>query len=298
MSCFCAGASFSTGENLVEVYSIPFMNNLQGELSKLLEHQYEEFIKFRQIEFDGRYKVDSNECFSISEYVDPDNTIDGFLSVTQGTSSDTLTSVDNLDDCKALIFNIPQFPDLFLIQRFSKSYLARRDRWYGIGNSNSFKKIEHSAFTIASSLTGIYDIKNKKLLFKSVQSIRSALPGFTDHYVPGADKAMMEKFFSAPFFDAESARKIIEGDSATISRLVWLLVEQNENIKARMNQFEKYNEKLNLQSLRDGKIVLSKEVKRTSVILRILLGDVFEDKGQIYLTNSKKPLAIFENKQE
>lgn len=274
------------------------MNNLQGELSKLLEHQYEEFIKFRQIEFDGRYKVDSNECFSISEYVDPDNTIDGFLSVTQGTSSDTLTSVDNLDDCKALIFNIPQFPDLFLIQRFSKSYLARRDRWYGIGNSNSFKKIEHSAFTIASSLTGIYDIKNKKLLFKSVQSIRSALPGFTDHYVPGADKAMMEKFFSAPFFDAESARKIIEGDSATISRLVWLLVEQNENIKARMNQFEKYNEKLNLQSLRDGKIVLSKEVKRTSVILRILLGDVFEDKGQIYLTNSKKPLAIFENKQE
>lgn len=35
------------------------------------------------------------------------------------------------------------------------------------------------------------------------------------------------------------------------------------------------------------------QVRKMEVILRILLGDVFEDNGRIYLSNSKRPIERF-----
>lgn len=57
--------------------------------------------------------------------------------------------------------------------------------------------------------------------------------------------------------------------------------------------FQKYDEILNLNSVRNGKIIVSTEVRKMEVILRILLGDVFEDNGRIYLSNSKRPIERF-----
>lgn len=105
---------------------------------------------------------------------------------------------------------------------------------------------------------------------------------------------MIEKFFSNACFESDSAAKMKDLDSVKVARLVWLLVEQGEKIEGRLDRFRKYNEKLNLTDFKDGKIVLTTEVRRMEVILRIFLGDVFEDNGQIYLSNSKKPLKKFD----
>lgn len=293
-SCFVSAASFVGCEGNSEIRRVPFMQDLSTELNEILKKQYDDFAKFSQIDFDGRYKVDRDECFSIQGYKDPDKTINGFQSIIEGKNSTALKFVDDLSECKALLFRIRQLPDILLIQRFSNSYLARRDKWYGLANGDAVQRIDHSAFTIGSSLAGFFDLKNNKLCFKSVQSIRSALPGFADEYVPGADGAMIEKFFSNECFLPTSVQIIKELDSVKVARLVWLLVEQNEDVNKRMDKFEYFNEVLNLDSIKNGKINLRKEVSRVEVILRILMGDVFEDNKKIYLSNYKKPISRFD----
>lgn len=78
-----------------------------------------------------------------------------------------------------------------------------------------------------------------------------------------------------------------------VARLVWLLKEQDAPLERRLATFQKYDEILNLNSVRNGKIIVSTELRKMEVILRILLGDVFEDNGRIYLSNSKRPIERF-----
>lgn len=293
-SVLIVGASFASDGLFSDVRRVQCMESVSKTLNKIVEKQYEDFERLSQIEFDGRYRVESDECFSILDYKDSDKTLKNFGNILSGDQSDVLKRVDDLSLCRALLFSVPEYPDLVLIQKFSNAYLAKSDRWLGFGGKDSIRYIEESAFTIGSSLTGFYDVRNKKLCFKSVQSIRSALPGFADDYVPGADSAMIEKFFSNACFESDSAAKMKDLDSVKVARLVWLLVEQGEKIEGRLDRFRKYNEKLNLTDFKDGKIVLTTEVRRMEVILRIFLGDVFEDNGQIYLSNSKKPLKKFD----
>lgn len=112
-------------------------------------------------------------------------------------------------------------------------------------------------------------------------------------YAPGADKTTITTFFRQPIFDQDSADKVQALDSMKVARLVWLLKEQDAPLERRLATFQKYDEILNLNSVRNGKIIVSTEVRKMEVILRILLGDVFEDNGRIYLSNSKRPIERF-----
>lgn len=290
-SLFVSGASFRGVSTCVR--RLKLMSDAANDISAVVRSQYEEFSELSEVEFDGRYKVESDECFSISDYVDADGTFASFQEIINGNCSDVLKNTDSLSECRALLFRAPQLPNMVLIQRFTNSYLAKRDRWFGFGCSDSVRKIEESAFTIASSLSGVYDLESKRLRFKSVQNIRAVLPGFSDQYAPGADKTTITTFFRQPIFDQDSADKVQALDSMKVARLVWLLKEQDAPLERRLATFQKYDEILNLNSVRNGKIIVSTEVRKMEVILRILLGDVFEDNGRIYLSNSKRPIERF-----
>lgn len=210
-SLFVSGASFRGVSTCVR--RLKLMSDAANDISAVVRSQYEEFSELSEVEFDGRYKVESDECFSISDYVDADGTFASFQEIINGNCSDVLKNTDSLSECRALLFRAPQLPNLVLIQRFTNSYLAKRDRWFGFGCSDSVRKIEESAFTIASSLSGVYDLESKRLRFKSVQNIRAVLPGFSDQYAPGADKTTITTFFRQPIFDQDSADKVQALDS-------------------------------------------------------------------------------------
>jgi hypothetical protein len=133
-SLFVSGASFRGVSTCVR--RLKLMSDAANDISAVVRSQYEEFSELSEVEFDGRYKVESDECFSISDYVDADGTFASFQEIINGNCSDVLKNTDSLSECRALLFRAPQLPNLVLIQRFTNSYLAKRDRWFGFGCSD------------------------------------------------------------------------------------------------------------------------------------------------------------------
>lgn len=291
---FLVCAAFVNEEGKARLLSIPFGIDVRKAIESKLYSQKSAFEKLVQVEYDGRYKVDNDECLVIPDYQDPDETIKLFLDFCDGRESEELTDVDDLGDCKVLLICIPGQTGYVLIQRFYRSLLASKSKFYGWLGKNTFSNIESSAFSFGSSLTAIYDIQERKLCFRSVSSIRGALPKFDECYAPGADDTMMQKFFSNKLFDQPSAKDVIKKDSIKLRRLVWLINNEGVNISKGVEKFVRIDQLLNMHCYKDGLILFPSDVKRIQIILRTILGDVYEENGKVYLSNSRKALEPFE----
>lgn len=110
----------------------------------------------------------------------------------------------------------------------------------------------------------------------------------------GADATMMKKFFENGLFDQSSAEDVIKKDSTKLSRLVWLINNEGMDIAEGVKKFSRIDELLNMHCYKDGVIHFPSDVKRNQIILRTILGDVYEENGKVYLSNSKKALVPFE----
>ena len=291
---FLVCASFVNEEGNASLLSIPFSKEVQTSIEEKLSIQRSAFDKLEEVGYDGRYKVDSDECLVISDYKDPDGTIEAFLSFCEGKKSGELRNVDSLDNCKALLICLPCQTRYILIQRFYRSLLATRDKYFGCFDKSTYSKVERSAFSFGSSITAVYDVQENRLLFRSISSIRGALPKFDERYAPGADAVMMQKFFANELFDHSSAEDVIKKDSTKLSRLVWLINNERVNVAEGVRKFSRIDELLNMHCYKDGIIHFPSDVKRNQIILRTILGDVYEENGKVYLSNSRKALDPFE----
>lgn len=293
MKDLVAAVTFTNSKGEINALRIPLSAQVRKELDDILCGQYKSFIKLDKVEFSGTYKNEDDERFYIQGYDDPDKTINAFNGILSGLNTDTLTKVDDLSRCNAFLYCIPQLPDLILIQRFTNHYFADRDKFYGLLSGNTVAHITSSAFAFPSKITGIYDKSSRELSFLNVQSIRSALPGFADNYVPVAKNEDVKTFLSNECFDQDSVKSFRSDIPARAGRLFWLLIDSRRDIKSRLSKFKKYDAELNMRCFKDGKIVLSNDYQRLMVTLRILLGDVFKDDGVLYLSNSKQKIKSF-----
>ena len=277
----------------VEALRIPLSKELQLMVVKTLESQIKIFEELAPVDYDGRYKADEDERLTIHDYKDPGNVIGAFSSYLEGKSSDILRSVDDLQRCRALLFHLPTHPGKILIQRFSRSLIASRDKYFGIFDKDSFSMAKESTVSVANSLTAIYEITTRDLHFKNIQTIRSAIPGFVDVYAPGADANMTSNFFSNPIFDKKSAEELAKKDSQTIGRLIWLIHESKVKVESKFKELQQIDKLLNMHCIQDNVIKLPSEVQRSKIILSFLIGDVFVQDSKVYLTNSKRALTPF-----
>lgn len=279
----------------VEALRIPFSGGVLEDVHKSILEQFATFRKLEPIEFSGQYQTGPEECLYIENYADTDKTMASFIDIVEGKSSKTLDKADDFDKCRSLLFTIPEFPDLILIQKFSRIYVASKRKWlgfFGASDGRVVNYIDESAFSIASKLAGYYDRTKNILYFQNLESIQRALPGFSEKYIPEADAATMAAFFSKGEFDQASVKQFGSYKSVRVARLVWLL--SKKDIKGQIDKLKNYNEKLNIGCISpDGKIVLQKEIQKMVVILRILNNDVFESKEGIYMANSKRALKPF-----
>ena len=100
-------------------------------------------------------------------------------------------------------------------------------------------------------------------------------------------------FFSNPIFEEKSSEIAKTSDSSQIGRLVWLVLNSGSDFASSFSKVQHFDKILNMDSVHDSKIVFPKDVARAKIILRVLLGDVFESNGNVYLTNSKRPVKAF-----
>ncbi len=291
---FLVGASFLDCEGEASVLAIPFSKSVQGAIQDRLKKQFDQFMSLEPVEYDGRYKADEDECLEIKDYEDPDHTIERFLEYCNALASGDLSSSDDMEKCKALLICLPGLTRYVLIQRFYKGLLASKSRFFQIFGKTTYSNIASTAFSFASSVTGVYDTEERSLRFRSIQSIRGALPRFDEVYAPGATEQMMQSFFGHPMFERSSALSVINKDSTKLSRLVWLIKNENIDIENGIKNFARIDELLNMQCYKDGLIHFPTDVKRNQIILRTILGDVFESDGKVYWMNSKKALLPFD----
>lgn len=277
----------------VKALRIPLSAEVRKELSEILYNQYSTFIKLTKVEFTSIYKTEEHERFYIDGYDDPDKTIEVFDAILSGSKKDTLTKVDDLTECNAFLSHIPQLPDLILIQRFTSYYFADRSRFLGLYDGDTVAHINSSAFAFPSSITGVYNKKNRELSFVSLQTIKSALPGFADSYAPVAKSEDIKKFLTNNCFDVESVKLFREDVPVQAGRLFSQLINKNQNLMKRMPKFQQFDAKLKMGCYKNGKIVISNDNRRLNITLRMLLGDVYEDDGDLYLSNSRRALKPF-----
>ena len=76
---FLVCAVFADEEDNASLFSIPLSKSVQESIEEKLTRQKSLFDKLERVEYDGRYKVDSDECLVISNYKDPDGVIKTFL---------------------------------------------------------------------------------------------------------------------------------------------------------------------------------------------------------------------------
>ena len=291
---FEACAIFAGEENSVEAYRLQFSKELQNTIEKTLSEQLKAFEQLSPVDFNGRYKADPNECLMIEDYKDPGDVVSSCLSYVRGQSSEIIDSVEDLQCCRALVFHLPSHPNKFLIQRFSRSLIASKANYFSFASGSTFTKIQESSVSLASSLTAVHEIDSKKFYFKNIQTIRTAIPGFVERYAPGADENMISNFFSHSIFDQECAKGLMQKDSKTIARLVWLLHESEVKIENKLEDLKEVANLLNIDCFKDNLITIPTEVSRARIVLNVFLGDVFIQDGSVYLTNSKRALKPFD----
>ncbi|WP_297610131.1 hypothetical protein [uncultured Sutterella sp.] len=293
MNELVSAVTFLGVDDEVKALRIPLSAEVRKELSDILYNQYFTFVKLTKVEFTNIYKTEDSERFYIDGYDDPDKTIEVFDAILSGSNKDTLTKVDDLAECNALLTRIPQLPDLILIQRFTSYYFADRSKFLGLYDGDTVAHINSSAFAFPSSITGVYNKKTRELSFVSVQTIKSALPGFADYYVPEAKSEDIKKFLTNSFFDEESVKSFREDVPVQSGRLFMRLINKQQDLMTKMQKFQQFDAKLKMGCYKNGKIVISNDARRLNITLRILLGDVYEDDGDLYLSNSRRPLKPF-----
>lgn len=291
---FVVAATFLDDDGDVVVLTIPFSDKVRKEISELLLSQFNALNALDDVPYSVRYQASEDERLVINNYSDPDKTLQRFIEICHGSVYEDLDKAESLAKCKALLFCVPTVPGKVLIQRFSRATMASRDKYFGFFSGNTVSKVEKDSFTLGSSLAGFFDVQDCSLTFRNVNTIRGALPKFEDEYAPWADDATMDKFFSDVNFDKRSALDVIKKKSKKVQRLVWLLDNQKVNVKAKLSEFHKIDRLLNMNSFQDGKIYFPGEVNKITIILRTLLGDVTEEDGVVYLSNSKRPIEPFQ----
>jgi len=290
---FMVGASFLNEDGCAEIKTIPFDSELRIQIAEMLTKQYEDFRKLESIPYDGRYKVDNDERLTISSYTDPDQTFSEFQKCCSGQGCEELVDIEGLIRCKAILIALPGLSNHVLVQRFYKTMIASRDRFFGCLDGKVFTRIAKSVFSFGSTVAGVYDCSAKALSFRSIATIRGALPKFDEIYAPGADDNMMNQFFGNGLFEQESAKAVLDRDSKKISRLVWLINDSKVDVAAGVDKFKTIDRLLNMGCFQEGKLCFPHDVKRIQIVLRTILGDVFEEDGKVFLTNSKRPIDPF-----
>lgn len=288
---FVCGAVFSGEDGSADVLGVPFDTTAREDVSAKLQEQWNKFSTLNSVPYDGRYKADDDERLTISNYGDMDGVVAGMRRLIGGETSDQISSFDELDTCRALLFWAPAITDEIMIQRFSRALLLKPGRLFHW--TQNVRRVTESYLTISSSLAGSYSLEKNTLTFANVNTIRRALPKFDETYAPGATQADLERFFSNPIFEEKSSEIAKTSDSSQIGRLVWLVLNSGSDFASSFSKVQHFDKILNMDSVHDSKIVFPKDVARAKIILRVLLGDVFESNGNVYLTNSKRPVKAF-----
>lgn len=64
---FMVAATFSgDGDGPVEVRMVPFADCVRKDIGYFLNEQYQTFLKMKEVEYNGHYKADKDECLCIN----------------------------------------------------------------------------------------------------------------------------------------------------------------------------------------------------------------------------------------
>lgn len=160
-----------------QLLRIPLHQHLQDSLAASWQQQYDTFtINKDDIAFDIGYAPEKHERFHVKDYVLPECLQAGVSG--QVRNLDAINEHENLiESIKAVIaFARNQRGDeLMLAQSFSRSHVIQPGRFLFL-QKDTYETPKRTGLTLGTSLTAVYEVKTRKLLFENFRNTNAFLP--------------------------------------------------------------------------------------------------------------------------
>jgi len=185
-------AAITKQRGQMRLFRIPMHQRLQNTLAESWENQYNTFVNnIHEIQFNAGYHPESHERFSLSDFELPD-----WLRNEYSQTIQNLEAISTNEDFINSITGIAGFArnerdeELILFQNFSRSHVIRPGRFLFLQN-NTYETTNRPGLTIEGKLSALYDIEERKLLFRNFRTVNTFLP-LADIYEEASEQEIRE----------------------------------------------------------------------------------------------------------
>jgi hypothetical protein len=276
------------------VFIIPLSQKVQIEIESLFKHQEEQFNNYveNEIDFDGKYKPDDNECLKIENYEDIDNIHDAIASPLSVPQIDP--NVAEFSTVKGLFvgYVTSNGDKVALIQKFDRRKIISSGGMSLIFSDNVYRKVDGVGLSLDTRLSAI--LINKSLRFFSFHEARQIFD-LSQHYIE-ATNSDLDAFVKSEFLHSHDEPGFINSADSWIRRKVALVSQsqiiENAGIKSIKDAAIPFSIDIKTEII-DGKerIIIPSDKIELKKLLRFLDEDYYQSPIQSinYLTNSKRP---------
>lgn len=274
---------------------------VDAPLQHRLEHEFtiqkENWLRYKAIEFDGKYKPDSDELLTIKQFDD----IDGLLRVAGNPQSVPMWDViayPNATEIKGLFLG-NQHSDSVILHTFDNRQVIS-NRFAMFFDGNTFKKIDGIGIALDSKPAAMLQLSASgecELLFRSLHNARRLFD--MDAYYEAATDQEVREFFDADVFSGFQDNYIESNVDTYVRRKITNIAHSGmlkaENLKQIVAAGELFGLQINLVATDDDdlQIVLPGEKAGLKQLLQFLDEDFLESplSDNKFRVNSKVKVA-------
>lgn len=273
-----------------ELLQIPLHQELQSELAKTWQSQYESYISnINEVDFDAAYNLEESERFRISNYIFPDwlKDIDS-TSIRDFELISTNESQIETIKCVVAFARNEQKAEVVLFQKFSRSHIIKPGQFLFITN-NTYESARRPGLILDDKLSALYLKDQKKLLFHNFRATNTFLP--LGNYYKEATEEDVRKVLSHKKIEAEDIEAMATDTNQWFRKRFAMLRDSKildkytaEEIKSHSKGYE-----VNVQ-VRDKKIIFPRDRAEAKRLLQFLNEELFRGPitNTLFETNSKK----------
>lgn len=270
--------------------SVPIHRDLQESLALDWKGQLQDFVReITEIPFDVGYTPGDSERFVLHDFDLPDW-------IVPVIESDAIEiheiEEDGLDRISGMVAVSQDRNErrCLLFQNFTRSrVISPRALWW---SQNAYTQTGKAGFSLSDSLSAIYYLDEKKLIFSKFTTVNSFLP-LMDHYWVASDEQIRE-VLANPLFAVDDIDTVAYRPTQWIARRFAILRESGilDKVSAEDVTQKARDYRLEIPE-RNGKIVFPSARAEQKKVLQFLCEEVFRGAltATIYETNSKKPQA-------
>lgn len=267
---------------------VPILRGLQESLARDWKCQLRDFVhEITEIRFNVGYTPGDSERFVLHDFDLPD----WLVPVTESDAIEIHEiEEEGLDRISGMVAVSQDRNErrCLLFQNFTRSrVISPRALWW---SQNAYTQTGRAGFSLSDSLSAVYYLDDRKLIFSKFPTVNSFLP-LMDHYWVASDEQIRE-VLSNPLFAVDDIDTIAYRPTQWIARRFAILRESGVLNKVPIADVVQKAQDCRMEiPEQNGKLVFPSTRAEQKKVLQFLCEEIFRGAltATIYETNSKKP---------